>query len=196
MLHGLHFGAIAVRFAPEACSRVAVVNPASASVPARASLGGAVAIRRSSGERPKRTSGERRRSGRRLRVDRHRSAVGFAGVAVRPWVTIWAGPHVRARETAGQTERWVLWEARLDFSGDRVARRVGWSLETWGVAAAGAGAPQPFGRGLGTAGAVSLRLQRTIRAELSYRVEQIRLAQGSRRETTEVLSLWLSWGRR
>lgn len=117
------------------------------------------------------------------------------GASVLPWLTIWAGPHARAYETTAGAERWLLWEVRAGVQHSLILDLVSWSLEAWSVADAQVDIPERFDEGFGAEGGLGLQLLRSrVWGGLAYRVEQVRM-QGVRRETNEVLSLWVRLGR-
>jgi hypothetical protein len=116
------------------------------------------------------------------------------GLRTTPWLVLWAGPHARAYtgESGDSTERWLLWEFRAETRAALLAEAIEAFFESWGVAAASLDVPEPFDKGFGAEGGLSVRLVgQALWGRLGYRVEQTRLAAGERRETTEVVSLWL-----
>ncbi len=111
-----------------------------------------------------------------------------AGIHVRPWLSLWVGPHLRAVVREPERERWVLWEARVmadaPLAGDRVRGFVG----TWGIAA---GHSEPAGTvaGWGAEGGLAVRLVGSrVWARLSYRRDQASLASGAREENAEFIT--------
>ena len=104
--------------------------------------------------------------------------VALAGVRAL-WMTLWAGPHARAFITDSTRERRMQWEVRLDASGPLVNGRLDGFL---GAA---------MGQGWGVQGGLAARVSQAAALRLGYRVDQQRLDDGARLETTRILSLLL-----
>ena len=117
----------------------------------------------------------------------------MAGVQPVQWLAFWAGPHARTYALAGGDERWLLWEVRAQARATLLPNRMYSSLTAWGVADGRVDVPEPWGDGRGAEGGLSLRVWGPLMwAHFTYRVEQTRLGDGSRRQTVEMASLRVS----
>lgn len=119
----------------------------------------------------------------------------LVGYRTTPWLAVKAGLHLRSFVTGGATERWVLWEGRLQGEGelyvpDTQAFSLHSYFEGWMVFSGDASVIDSYDRGLGAEAGLMIRLaQRPIQGRLAYRVDYGKLAAGVREETVETLIL-------
>jgi hypothetical protein len=122
---------------------------------------------------------------------------GYAllGGRVLSWLELRAGPHARAYVTPAGTQRWLFWELRARFDAPVVTDWIRGHAELWGVVSGSVNVAESFGSARGGTAGVTARLGGTpLWARLQYGIDEARLANGTRRETVEALTLALGVG--
>jgi len=121
----------------------------------------------------------------------------FVSTKPLPWLTLKAGPQLRAYSAPGGTERWVLWESRAraetPIASPALALRA--HIELWAALASSVNAdPGAAGARGGQAG-MALRLPGSpLWMRLSYVVDQERMKNGARTEALETVVLTVGLG--
>jgi len=118
-------------------------------------------------------------------------------VSARPlsWLTLSAGPRVRAFVTDAATERWVLWEARARARNALASTPLQTYIELWRALSARVNLPEPVDHVQGGEAGVVLRPPgAALWFRLGYRVDGARLGGGLRSETVEAVSLAVGIG--
>jgi len=126
---------------------------------------------------------------------------GSVFVSTRPtlWLTLKAGPQLRAYVAPGGTERWVLWEfrarAEAPIASPALALRA--HVELWSALASSVNAdPGAAGARGGQAG-MAMRLPGSrFWVRLSYAVDQEKMKNGARTEALETVVLTIGLGGR
>lgn len=123
---------------------------------------------------------------------------GTVLLGVRPaaWLTLEAGPHARAYNLTGGTQRWLFWELRARAATAFVGTAVRGYAELWTAVSADANVPEPFDHAQGGEVGMILRLARSpLEARLGYRIDHAVLGGGTRVETVDgvVAGVGLSW---
>jgi hypothetical protein len=112
-----------------------------------------------------------------------------------PWLTLSAGPRVRAFVTDSATERWVLWQVRARAQNALGSTPLQTYIELWRALSARVNLPEPVDHVQGGEAGVVLRPPRTaVWFRLGYRVDGARLGSGIRSETVEAISLAVGVG--
>jgi hypothetical protein len=123
----------------------------------------------------------------------------FLTTRPKPWLTLKAGPELRAYAAPGGTERWVLWEFRARAEAPIVSAQLTLRahVELWSALAASVNAdPGASGARGGQAGMV-MRLPRSrVWLRLSYAVDEERMKSGARTEALETVALTVGLGGR
>jgi hypothetical protein len=115
----------------------------------------------------------------------------LVGVAALPWLDLWAGPHTRSYVTDLGNQRWLYWEARASANAQLVPGQLQSFFDGWVAVAGRVNVPESFGSARGAeAGVIALIARPALRVQLTYRIDQARLAAG-RRETVEAVALSL-----
>lgn len=121
----------------------------------------------------------------------------FVGAEPWPWLTVTAGPLVRAYVTDTATERWVLWQARARLQGPLVGTKLATYVELWRALSAQVNLPDAVDRVQGgEAGIVFRPSQSKLWMRLAYRIDDAALGDGRRQETVEAISLAVGVGGR
>jgi len=113
------------------------------------------------------------------------------------WLTLKAGPQLRAYSAPGGTERWVMWESRFraeaPIASPSLALRA--HVEVWAALASSVNAdPGAAGARGGQAG-MAMRLPGSaFRLRLSYVVDQERMKNSARTEALETVVLTIGLG--
>jgi hypothetical protein len=125
----------------------------------------------------------------------------FIGILPVSWVTVKGGAHVRSYFTGDIIERWVLWEVRLRaevpvFRPTSRSVALHSYLEGWTPLSADVNVPEAVDGGGGFEGGMMFRLaQVPIWAQLAYRIDHVKLGDGTRRETMQQLIFGVGLGR-
>jgi len=128
-------------------------------------------------------------------------AEGYALLGVRPlrWLSLRVGPHAWTYISNAGTQRWFLWEGRVQAQG-AILNDIHSYLELWDVLHASVNVPQSFTSGLGGEGGLIMRIRDVpgisdaypVRLRLGYGIERVRLGKGVRTETMDHLALSVS----
>jgi hypothetical protein len=112
-----------------------------------------------------------------------------------PWLTVAAGPLLRAYAAAGTTERWVFWRARARAAGPVIFGTLRAHAEGWIALASSVNTDLGAGgaRG-GEAGLTMLVPNTALWARFAYVVDQARMKNGARIETLESVVLSIGLG--
>jgi len=115
------------------------------------------------------------------------------GYKVRPWLTLWVGPHARTFVVTGLSDRrWLFWSGRATARGG-LFPGVESFLELWQGFTGTLSRPAGSASGGGAEAGLELRLaRRPLWARLGYRIEQGR-ANGGPRETVEAFTLTVGY---
>jgi len=119
-------------------------------------------------------------------VDGH----AMLGVRPLPWVTLDAGPHVRAYAIGGATQRWVLWEVRARAEGALIPGVITGFVGAWHAVSGSVNLPDSFDHAQG--GEVGARLRPTrlpLAVELAYTIDATALGGVGRRAILEGLTV-------
>jgi hypothetical protein len=117
------------------------------------------------------------------------------GVRPVPWLTVGAGPHLRAYTNAGGTERWVLWQARVGAEAPLIPGAVDAEAGVWVAAGITANTTPGASDARGADAGLTVHLPRSpLWARLAYTVDRARLQQGARTETLESVVLSAGFG--
>ena len=112
-----------------------------------------------------------------------------AGLRFGPWLTLEAGPHVRAYVTPAGTERWVLWEGQARAA-VQVIRPGGWVYLRVGRVLAADIPGMAFDHGQGADAGLELRLGGTpLWGHVGYWVHRASASGALRVETVQGMSL-------
>lgn len=115
------------------------------------------------------------------------------GYTVRPWLTLWLGPHARSYGTTFGDQRWLFWSARASARGSLFPGRVESVVELWQAFAGNVSRPASSAAGRGAEAGLQLRLaSRPLWGRLAYRIEQGRVG-AARRETVEAVTLTVGY---
>jgi hypothetical protein len=113
------------------------------------------------------------------------------------WVQVGLGPHIRSFVEAGGTQRWVMWEARVQGTTNVLAPVIAVYAEAWTVLGASVDAAEDFDGGRGLEGGLRIGVGHLpVAVRLRYRIERLDLGDGARRETIEHVALAVGLGRR
>jgi hypothetical protein len=111
------------------------------------------------------------------------------GVRFGPWLTLEAGPHLRAHVTPAGTERWVFWEGMVQAAA-RVIRPGGWVYLRVGRVLTADMPGLTLDHGQGADAGLELRLGSSpLWAHVGYWVNQTSASGGVRVETVQGVSL-------
>jgi hypothetical protein len=123
----------------------------------------------------------------------------FVATRPKPWLTVKAGPQLRAYRAPGGTERWVMWECRAraetPIASPAVELRA--HVELWASLASSVNAdPGAAGARGGQAGMVLRPAHSRLWVRLSYAVDQVKMKAGARTEALEAVALTFGLGGR
>jgi hypothetical protein len=124
-------------------------------------------------------------------ADQHELVDGqvLFGLRLGPWLTLEAGPHLRAYVTPAGTERWVLWEGQARVAA-RVLRPGGWVYLRVGRVLTADIPGMSFDHGQGAAAGLELRLGSTpLWGHVGYWVHRASASGALRVETVQGMSL-------
>ncbi|OLC34364.1 MAG: hypothetical protein AUH81_12445 [Candidatus Rokubacteria bacterium 13_1_40CM_4_69_5] len=114
-----------------------------------------------------------------------------------PWLTLSAGPRVRAFVTDSATERWVLWQVRARAQNALASTPLQTYIELWRALSARVNLPEPVDHVQGGEAGVVLRPRGSaVWLRLGYRVDGAQLGGGSRSESVEAVSFAVGIGPR
>lgn len=114
-----------------------------------------------------------------------------------PWLTIAAGPQLRAYAAAGTTERWVLWKAGARLAGPVIVGTLRAHAEAWLALASSVNTDLGAGGARGGEAGLTLQVPRTpLWARFAYVVDQARMRNNARIETLESVVLSVGLGAR
>lgn len=118
------------------------------------------------------------------------------GVRIAPWLSLATGPHVRSFATPIGTQRWSLWEVEIRGAPSIVPNVIRGYAELWRVVAADVNVPEEWNSGHGGDAGMLLSLPRLpLWLRIGYRIEVFTLGDGTRRETTDGLTVSAGIGR-
>lgn len=107
-----------------------------------------------------------------------------------PWLSLKAGPHLRAFPAPGGTERWVLWEGRAHADAPMLGDEWLAYGELWVAVASSVNVSPGAGGARGAEAGLSLRLpQSPLWARLAYVVDQASFKGGARTESLQSVVL-------
>ena len=116
-----------------------------------------------------------------------------------PWLTLKAGPQLRAYVAPGGTERWVMWEfrARAETPIASPALSLRAHVEVWAALVSSVNAdPGAAGARGGQAGMVMGLPRSPLWLRLSYAVDQVKMKDNARTEALEAVVLTIGLGGR
>jgi hypothetical protein len=112
------------------------------------------------------------------------------------WLNVYLGPHIRSLVIPEGTERWLLWEGRVQTKANLGTPRLESVLELWQVLAANVDVDQAYDGGRGIMGSfrwdVSLF---PVWLCFGYRFDRSNLGNGSRTEVMEHFVVSVVWDR-
>jgi len=115
------------------------------------------------------------------------------GVQALTWLTLEAGPHVRAFSAAGATERWVLWEVRSRVEASLIGPEAIGHAEVWRAFSSTVNLADAIDYVQGGAIGLTFRsLKGPYRLGVDYEIEHAALNDGKRGETWEGLVVRLT----
>lgn len=121
----------------------------------------------------------------------------FLGAEPWPWISVTAGPMVRAYVTDLAIERWVLWQARARVQGPLLRTTLATYVELWRALSSRVNLPDAVDRVQGgEAGVVYRPPHGSLWMRFAYRIDDAALGRGYRGETVEALSLTVGVGGR
>ena len=113
----------------------------------------------------------------------------LVGIRFLPWLTVKAGPRIRANVTELGTERWVLWEGRIRADVRLIGTTVRGHAEAWSILSGEVNLTDPFNRGQGVEGGLEFKLFGDFWGGLGYRFDHEVLAGDVREDITEKVYL-------
>jgi hypothetical protein len=117
------------------------------------------------------------------------------GVRLVRWLSVRAGPRVRAHVTENGTERWVFWEGRVRGDARLFGPGVRSYVEGWTSFSGDVNLAQSFQRAGGIEGGLLVKLPVwELWAVLSYRFDRAALTGAAQVESTDQLMLALTFG--
>ena len=125
----------------------------------------------------------------------------FIGILPLSWVTVKGGAHIRSYFTGDIIERWVFWEVRMRaevpvFRPTSRSFALYSYLEAWTPLSVDVNVPESVDGGGGLEGGMMFRLAHVpIWAQLAYRIDHVKLGDGTRRETMQQLIFAIGLGR-
>lgn len=119
----------------------------------------------------------------------------LAGVRPAPWLRLAVGPHARAYQLTGGTQRWLFWELRVRAAGAFIGSAARGYVELWRALSTSVNVPEPFDHAQGGEAGMVVHLARApLDLRLAYRIDHAVLGGGTRLETVDgvVVALGLS----
>jgi hypothetical protein len=115
----------------------------------------------------------------------------------RPWLTLQAGPHLRAYVAPSGTERWVFWEARAHGESTIIPDVLVAHVEGWLAVISSVNVGPGAGGARGGEAGLTLRMRRwPVDLRLAYAVDRASLANDVRTETLEAVFLGITYHRK
>ncbi len=117
-------------------------------------------------------------------------------ISYRPirWLAIRTGPHLRALITEAGTQRFVLWEMRVQAQTTLFVPAVASYFELWRVLAGSVNPTEPWDGGQGLEGGLRIRIESLpVSGRFAYRVDRGQLRDGAHEETLEQLVFAIGW---
>ncbi len=110
----------------------------------------------------------------------------LAGIHPASWLRLAVGPHARAYQLTGGTQRWVFWELRARAAGAFIGSAARGYVELWRALSTSVNVPEPLDHAQGGEAGMVVHLARApLDLRLAYRIDHAVLGGGSRLETVD-----------